>query len=103
MNSFLIGFLLLLLPIVLQATVGVLSLRKRIKVAFWTISLLNTLLLIGFVFVGVELINYDLSHRQGVIKCGTPFVAFMFLGFVMLIVQLIVITIQLAVKKLKKR
>jgi hypothetical protein len=103
MNSFLIGFSLLLLPIVSQIIIGNLSLAKKLKVHFGVVSLLNSLFLIGSIFIGIELISYDLSQRQGGIKCGTPFVAFMFLGFVMLIVQLIVITIQLAVKKLKKR
>jgi len=100
MNLFSLAMLLAIMPIILQMLVGSLALFKKIKVNFGLITTLFSLILLITIYIGLGLVNDD-AINQGV-KCGMPGVAFLFFGFILLLLQLLVISIQLIIKKVKK-
>jgi len=55
-----------------------------------------------FVYLGFQIISYDIK-QQNSSHCGTPFVAFMFLCFGLLILQLITVILQLIYKRYQSK
>jgi succinate dehydrogenase/fumarate reductase cytochrome b subunit len=100
MNLFLIAFLLLLAPAILQIICGNMAVRKRIRLPFELVCAIAVLVQLISIFVAVKLVLIDLGNRD--VHCGLPTAVMFFWGLATAVILLLVIVIQVLWRKFRK-
>ena len=94
-----IACLILIIPLLLQITVGSMAMIKVLKWNFDLICIITMFSQIGLIFLTVNRIAIENQN----VKCGMPQVAIIILGIIFLITLLITIGIQVLIRKLIAR
>lgn len=101
MNLFAISSLILISPLLIQIVVGSIIMSKKTKWNFDLLSIINIVLQVLFLFIAIKIVSIDAEKQN--MRCGMPQVAIFFLGVLSTIALVIVIGIQIGIRKYRNR
>ena len=101
MNLFGIALILIIIPSIVQMSFGSLAIKKKITFPFEFITLLNCIAQFIFIYLALKIIEIDTQNQN--VRCGMPQAAMFFSGLISFIILLIIIVIQILIRrKIKK-
>ena len=97
MNLFGLSLIIILIPTVIQLVFGSFSIKKKITFPFEYITLLNCIGQFIFIYLALKVVEIDAQNQN--VRCGMPQAAMFFSGFISLIILLIIIFIQILIRR----
>lgn len=101
MNLFAVSCLIIILPLFSQIVLGSILALRRVKRNFDLLSILNIVFQVITIIIAIKIIENE-SQNAGV-RCGMPQAAMLFLGLISVIALIVVIVIQILIRKYRKR
>ena len=101
MSLFLIALLVILIPTVFQIACGSLAVCKKITLPFELVCTIAVFTQLIAIFAGVKMAFIDMKNHD--VHCAIPAAAIFVCGLVMSVILLLVIVIQLAWRKFRRR
>ncbi len=97
MNLFTLAILLIVSPSVMQLIFGGLAIKKKTAFSFSLTTFLCCVAQVAFIFIAIRIVTTSAQNQH--VRCGLPQATMAFAGFVFSMILLIIISIQLFVRR----
>lgn len=101
MNLFAVSCLIILLPLIAQLILGSILSFKRTKWNFDLLCIIHTIAQVVTIILALKITESDIQNAG--VRCGMPQAAMMFLGIISFIALVIIMGIQIVIRKYRRR
>ena len=101
MNLFAVSCLIIVLPLLTQIVFGSILAFKRTKSNFDLLCIINMIAQVITIIIALNIIEIDTKNAG--VRCGIPQTAMIFLGIISAIALVLIVGIQIVIRKYRKR